>query len=279
MLKEILVCLEGSPSTEIATRLAIDISRSSDASLIGLAIIDEPDIRAGTATSIGGASFKRERDDTLVADAHKQAADWIALFDRRCREAGVESRVLEVVGRPADSILEEMEKHDLTVIGREANFRFETESEDAKTRDTILRGADRPVLLVPETAAPEIGQTVLVAYDGSGAAKRALMSFATSGLARARRVHVATVDDNGAVAREMSERAAAMLDALHVPAKAHNIVSTLSNTDALFKFAEDLKAGLVVMGTFTRSRLHQLFSGSVTRGLVEKTKIPLFLQH
>jgi nucleotide-binding universal stress UspA family protein len=279
MLKELLVCLEGSPSTEVATHLATNIAQSCEASLVGLAIIDEPDIRAGTATGIAGSSYKHERDEALVADARKQAADWVALFERRCREAGVEARSLEVVGRPADSILEEMEKHDLTVIGRDANFRFETESEDAKTRDTILRGADRPVLLVPETAAPELGSTVLIAYDGSGAAKRAMMSFATSGLARSRRVHVATVDDNGHVAREMSERAAAMLDALHVPAKPHNIVSTLSNIEALFKLADDLKAGLVVMGTFTRSRLRELFSGSVTRGLIEKTKIPLYLQH
>jgi nucleotide-binding universal stress UspA family protein len=279
MLKDILVCLEGSPSTEVATRLATSIASSCEASLVGLAIVDEPDIRAGTATGIAGSSYKHERDEALLADARKQAADWVALFERRCREAGVEARSLEVVGRPADSILEEMDKHDLTVIGRDANFRFETESEDSHTRDRILRGADRPVLLVPETAAPELGSTVLIAYDGSGAAKRALMSFATSGLAPSRRVHVATVDDNGHVAREMSERAAAMLDALHVPAKPHNIVSTLSNIEALFKLADDLKAGLVVMGTFTRSRLRELFSGSVTRGLIEKTKIPLYLQH
>jgi nucleotide-binding universal stress UspA family protein len=279
MLKELLVCLEGSPSTEVATRLATNIAQSCEASLVGLAIIDEPDIRAGAATGIGGSSYKHERDEALVADARKQAGDWVALFERRCREAGVTSRSLEVVGRPADLILEEMERHDLTVFGRDANFRFETESEDFQTRDKILRGANRPVLLVPETAAPELGSTVLVAYDGSGAAKRALTSFATSGLARSRHVHVATVDDNGHVAREMSERAAAMLDALAVPAKPHNIVSTLSNIDALFKLADELKAGLVVMGTFTRSKLRELFSGSVTRGLIEKTKIPLYLQH
>jgi nucleotide-binding universal stress UspA family protein len=35
----------------------------------------------------------------------------------------------------------------------------------------------------------------------------------------------------------------------------------------------------MVMGAFTRSRLRQLFSGSVTRGLVEQTEIPLYLQH
>ena len=279
MMKEFLVCLEGSPSSEVATRLAIDVARACDAKLVGLAIIDEPDIRAGAVTSIGGASFKRDRDETLVADARKNAADWVALFERRCREAGIESRSLEVVGRPAESILEEMENHQLTVIGRGANFRFETERDDTETRDAVLRGATSPVLLVPETANPELGSIVLVAYDGSGAAKRALTSFAASGLARSRQVHVATVDDNGVVARQMAEQAAEMLRAVNVRATPHNIVSVLSNVEALFKLAADLQAGLMVMGTFTRSRLRELFSGSVTRGLIEQTQIPLYLQH
>jgi nucleotide-binding universal stress UspA family protein len=279
MIKDILVCLEGSASPEAATRLAISIARSSSAQMAGLAIIDEPDIRAGSATSIGGASYKQERDDALVADAKKAAADWVALFEHRCRQAGVAARSLEVVGRPAESILTEMEAHHLTVIGRDANFRFETEATDFRTLNTILHEAMRPVLLVPETTERELNQTVLVAYDGSGAAKRAITSFAASGIAQGRQVHIATVDDNGVVGMEMAERGAAMLQAAGVAAKAHNIVSVLSNTDALFKMAKDLNAGLMVMGAFTRSRLRQLFSGSVTRGLVEQTDIPLYLQH
>jgi nucleotide-binding universal stress UspA family protein len=136
----------------------------------------------------------------------------------------------------------------------------------------------RPVLLVPESSIA-LGRTVLVAYDGSGAAKRAITSFAASGIAQGRAVHVATVDDNGVVGMEMAERGVAMLRAANVPATAHNIVSVLSNIDALFKMAKELQAGLLVMGAFTRSRLRQLFSGSVTRGLVERTEVPLYLQH
>jgi len=279
MIKDILVCLEGSASTEAATRIAIGIARACGAQMAGLAIIDEPDIRAVTPTSIGGASYKHERDQALVADAKKLADDWVALFERRCRSAGVPARSLEIVGRPAESILTEMEAHHLTVIGRDANFRFETEEHDNRTVNAILHKARRPVLLVPETTELELGDTVLVAYDGSNAAKRAITSFAASGIAQGRAVHVATVDDDGVVAREMSERAVAMLRSANVPATAHNIVSELSNIDALFKLARGLGAGLMVMGAFTRGRLRELFSGSVTRGLVEQTEIPLYLQH
>jgi nucleotide-binding universal stress UspA family protein len=279
MINDILVCLEGSASTEAATRIAIGIARALNAQMAGLAIIDEPDIRAGAATSIGGASYKHERDDALVADAKKAADDWVALFEQRCRQAGVTARSLEIVGRPAESILTEMEAHHLTVIGRDANFRFETEAHDRRTLDTILHEAMRPVLLVPETTEPELNKTVLVAYDGSGAAKRAITSFAASGIAQGRAVHVATVDDNGVVGMEMAERGVAMFRTANVPATAHSVVSVLSNIDALFKLARDLQAGLMVMGAFTRSRLRQLFAGSVTRGLVERTEIPLYLQH
>ncbi len=279
MINDILVCLEGSASTEAATRIAIGIAQSLSAQMAGLAIIDEPDIRAGAATSIGGATYKHERDEALVAEAKKSADDWVALFEQRCRQAGVTARSLEIVGRPAESILTEMEAHHLTVIGRDANFRFETEAHDFRTLNAILHEAMRPVLLVPESTEPALNKTVLVAYDGSGAAKRAITSFAASGIAQGREVHVATVDDNGVVGMEMAERGVAMLRAANVPAKAHNVVSVLSNIDALFKLAKELGAGLMVMGAFTRSRLRQLFSGSVTRGLVERTEIPLYLQH
>jgi nucleotide-binding universal stress UspA family protein len=279
LLKNILVCLEGSPSTSAAVQLAIDLARPLEAHLVGLAIVDEPDIRAGTATSIGGSAFKHERDDTLVAEAHKHAADAIALFERRCREGGVPGRSLEIVGRPVDAILDEMSTRDLTVLGRDVNFKFEIEQEDTQTRDAILHRASTPVLLVPETAPAKLGGTVLVAYDGSGAAKRALASFASSGLARGREIHVLTIDDNGAVAWEMANRAVESLRAADIPAKGHNIVTLLSNQEAITRLAKEIDASLIVMGAFARSRLRELFSGSVTRSLVETTEIPLYLQH
>ena len=279
MIKEALVCLESSPSSEAATRLATSIATDHGAKLVGLAIVDEPDIRAGAATGIGGASFKHERDETLVADARKRAADCLALFERRCREASIPARSLELVGRPAASILAEMEARDVTIIGRDANFRFETESDDTATREAILHSAARPVLLVPENTVVPLARNVVVAYDGSKAAKRAIASFAASGLARAHSIHVASVDDSGAQAWELATAGVKILVDGGIAAVPHNLVSALSNVEALFAFAKEINAGLMVMGAFAHSRLAHLFHGSVTRGVVERTTIPLYLQH
>lgn len=278
MIRRILVCLDGTASTETATRTAIALARAHQAELLGIAIVDEPDIRAGTPTSIGGSSFKHARDEELLADARKQVQDWRTLFERRCREGGAQARTLEVVGRPAESILAELQNHDLALLGQEANFLFETDVDGTSARSEILHHARRPVLLVPEST-NELGRTVLVAFDGGDASKRAVASFAESGLAEGRKVHVATVDDNGEHAWEMGQRAVAALASRGIHSELHNLVSTLPTAGALLQLATQIGAGIIVMGAYARSRLAALFTGSVTRSLIERSNVPLFLQH
>ncbi len=282
MIKQMLVCLEGSASSDATTQAAIEIASERKASLSGIAIIDEPDIRAGAASGIGGSSFKHERDLSLLADARHRADEWLATFEGRCEAADLPVRMLEVVGRPAEVILAEMEHHDLTLMGRDANFRFETNSEDRATREKILRHASHPLLLVPERASaskPTLGTTVLIAYDGGAAATRALTSFAASGLTESRNIHVASVGDDGDRAWEMAERGAEALRTMGVQAKVHSIVSALESAEALIAFAGEIGASLVVMGAFARSRMAELFSRSVTRALAERSPVPIYMQH
>lgn len=277
MIERILVCLEGSPCTESATAIAVALARGQGAQLLGIAVVDEPDIRAGTPTSIGGASFKHDRDEELMATARRRADDCRALFERHCREAGIEARTVEGVGRPADCILAEMQNHDLAILGREANFRFETDAADAETCAEILQKSRGPVLLVPEHAS-EIGPKVLICFDGGDAATRAAVAFADSGFAAGRQVHVATVDDNGERAWEMAKRAVDLLAAKGVASDLHNVVSALPTVDALLRLSEEIGAGLIVMGAYARSRFATLFAGSVTRSLIAMSNVSIYLQ-
>ena len=278
MIKDLLVCLEGSPSSERATDLAIEIAREHSALLTGVAIVDEPSIRAGAATGIGGSSFKQHRDEVLLEDAQKKTQEWLARFDARCKEAGVGMRVLELRGRPAPKILEEMQSHDLTLMGRHANFLFETKDEDQETRDSILHRAGKPVILVPETPTPS-GPDVMLAYDGSSASNRALRAFAESGLAHGRKVHVASVQDDGEEAWEMASRGVDMLKALSIAAKPRSVVSALPIAEAILEARRKLGAGMLVIGAYTRSRLSEIIWGSVTHTLLEQSPVPLFLHH
>jgi len=282
MFKSILLCLEGSRSSEAATRACIQIARESRATVTGMAIVDKPDIEAGAAMGIGNSGFKRQRDESLLADARIHADDWLAQFQRLCDAAGVPARTLEVVGRPAAAIIEEMQRHDLVVMGREVNFRFETEDDDRATRERILRHANRPVILVPESTSdvgPELGAKVLLAFDGSAPAEHVLESFGRSGLGQSRDVHVATVGDDGERAGDLANQAAEKLRGFGIEATAHGIVSALSTSDALLELGRELGASFLVMGAFAHSRLSELLHGSHTRDIVEHSPVALCLQH
>lgn len=275
---EILVCLEGSASTEHATDLAIELARELPAGLVGLAIVDEPDIVAGAATSIGGASYRRERNAALLDDAHHQARAWRSRFISRGRAAGVAVRALEVVGRPEDMILAEVPRHDLTVLGRDVNFRFETQENDRYTRDRILRRGRRPVIVVPASRGAS-GDTVMIAYDGSSAATRALGAAADCGLTRGHEVRVVSVADDGAAAYETARRGCELLDELGVHATPDNVVSSDSTAIALLARGARIGAGLIVIGGYIPSPLARLMWGSVTHEVIERATTPVFLHY
>jgi nucleotide-binding universal stress UspA family protein len=278
VIKKILVCIEGSPSGERAIETAIQLARQLGAELTGLAIVDEPDIRAGAATSIGGGAYKRQRDDALLEDAQKQSTEWLVRFIERCREQGIAAQPLTERGKPAATILEEMKSYDLTLMGRHANFTFETAAQDRQTRDAVLHHARSPVMVIPESARLETNK-VLMAFDGSSASKRAVRTFAESGLAAGADVHVGSAEDDGTVAWEMATRAVEMLKEYEIRGQQHSIVSTLPIAEAILQLRERLGAGLIVMGAYTRSRLSELIWGSVTGALIAGTPVPLYLHH
>ena len=56
-------------------------------------------------------------------------------------------------------------------------------------------------------------------------------------------------------------------------------LAVLPDSDALVEFGTKLGAGLVVMGAFARSRIREMFSGTLTRALVAGSPTPIYLQH
>jgi nucleotide-binding universal stress UspA family protein len=192
-----------------------------------------------------------------------------ALAASTASELGATVVEVDVRGPGATAtILDEMKRHDLTVIGRELNLRVGNIEGDR---------ARKPVMVVPDEDAR--GGSVMLAFDRSSAAERALASFADSGLILGRTVHVVSVDDDGATAWNTANQAVTALAALGITAQLHNVVSPLPIADAVLEQRRVLDAGLIVMGAYAHSRLAHLIWGSVTKVLVERSPVPLFLHH
>jgi nucleotide-binding universal stress UspA family protein len=178
MIRSILVGLDGSPGSTTAAQLGIRWARLYKAQLAGLAVVDQPGICRPEPTGIAGRSFKKQRDACLLADANSRVDEFLKQVAAGC-PADVVCRSIKAVGHPYKQILVESEPFDIVLLSQQPQFHFETQSRDTDTVRKVVLNSPHPVVIVPERL-PE-SESVLVAYDGSPAAGRALQAVCLLG--------------------------------------------------------------------------------------------------
>ncbi len=218
----------------------------------------------------------------LVADTRKRClARGKALHDAlkgACDAAGVSFRAGEVDCDPVsfcDVVAEKARYHDLTVAGLNGDDPILRASAEAAIFDS-----GRPVLLVPEGTAPAAFEHVLIAWDGSSVAARAVAD-ASDLLRRASAVTIATVVDEKSLPKEAPGRAlAAYLGAHGIKAEIAELRSAgrpIART--LQEEARRLGAGMIVMGGFGHSRMRDFVLGGATRGILGDLSVPTLVSH
>ena len=276
-LASILVGLDGSAHSEAATEWGIRLIQQSGGLMVGIGIVDEPGIREAVAVPLGAMHYKLRSDDVRYAEVRRQVEQFLDRFSHRCIEAGVSYKLLESFGSPEAEFYREAQRYDLIVMGRHTYYHTEAERHHDKTLRSLLQLTPRPVVAIPEKYEPRA--PVVVAYDGSPPAARALYAFWASGVHADAPIYVASVFDDHAKAARCAGRAVEFLAFHQMQAEATPVVSDRPPAEPLLDKAEELGAGLIVMGAYGKRSLSDLWFGSVTRGILAKASTPLFLFH
>jgi nucleotide-binding universal stress UspA family protein len=276
MPRSLLVGIDGSPAGEAALDLAIRWATRDRALVVGLGIVDEPGIHGPEEALVGEAYFARINQSLLDSTrvGVDQALERCAF---RCVEAGVAFKPLEDVGTPHVQILREAQRYDLVVLGRETHFRFGWEAISDDTLARVLESSPRPVVAVPQEAPAR--DPILVAFDGSLQAARALGVFVASGLGAGQPIHLVNAASDPVEAAQTLERASDFLHHHELSAEAHVVTGFATPAEAILELAGRLESGLIVMGAYGQPLLREFFLGSVTRSVLKKTTIPVFLYH
>ena len=277
MLQSMVVGIDGSVYSTSAVELGIRWAQRWDAVLVGLGIVDAPTICKAQPVSLGATAYKAHRDEALLADAHHKVAQLLEHYTQRCTEAGVTYQVRQEVGSPAECLLLDAQEYDLMLLGQQTFFHFETQDKPDDTLSVVVKQSPCPVIAVP-AALPE-GRAVVVAYDGSAHATRALHMFQALGLSMAYDVHVVCVDAQQQRAACWAEHAVAFLHGHHIVAQTHVVVTSESPAHVLLEHVHQLQASLLVMGAYGRSTLREFLGHSVTHTLLQESPVPLFLYH
>lgn len=144
--------------------------------------------------------------------------------------------------------------------------------------DAAIFGTGRPTLLVGETLPAVMTDHVLIAWNGSLEASRAV--FGAMPLLRlAKRITIFTALEYGAEAVDLDDLAAALRErGIHTPEVIFPS-SGRSTGAALVMAAETQHATLIVMGAYTHSRMREAFLGGVTKHLLAHGPVPLLMSH
>jgi nucleotide-binding universal stress UspA family protein len=116
---------------------------------------------------------------------------------------------------------------------------------------------------------------VLIAYDGSLLAAKAMQLFVASGLALRRPVHLLTMAEHP---EPIARRGREFLTSHGVQVYQH-VDECRNPAERILEFALRLEVGLIVMGAYGQPRYREFMFGSVTAGVLKKTPVPLFLYH
>ena len=275
-IQKILVPLDLSPFAASATDRACSIADRHEAQVDGMVVLDLPEIMGVDIPYhawMGASALEVSRERT--EDAKLRIADALKRFAATCDSRHIAHIESEFQGVPADRILEAASFHDLVVIGLRTHFHFETRSGPGDSLDKILRSPTAPVLAVPKQDEELDWKKVLIAFDGSPSACRALKEFARFAQPYGFEITILTSADEKDQAEKSVRAAAAYLRAHHL----RQIETVVTDGEIRKVIDNDYieVTDLVVAGIHSRRYVKDLFVGSLTRKLIDYGHTPVFL--
>lgn len=212
-----------------------------------------------------------------AAEREKAARTHYEALETRLKADGpaltIELTVAE--GYPPDVLTQIGGAYDLLVVPRPIS------GTDSGTEDMVnaaLFYTGRPVLIAPPEPPEKIGGKVLLAWNRSPQAARALAG-AMPVVQRAEDVLVFHV--------ETGAKRGPSPEAIQDYLRAHDVASTVKTEppdhraigEQVMDQAREFGADLVVMGAYSHSRLRELILGGVTRALLTEADVPVLMTH
>lgn len=277
-IKNILVQVGSSDGSAATVKGAAALARKFNARLNGFFVM--PDV-AVVAAAPGGAMMDARLVEDLQKDAEKQSVAAEAIFRDAAgslAETGSWSRV-DAMGIGSRAAAAKVTRYADLVVAGPIGDREENRSV-VHAQDLVL-DSGRPLLLFPGDGIFAVeARNVVVAWSESREAARAVFDSLPF-LAAAETVAVVTVVKEGGEDSAPGRRIAGVLEDHGIAASVATVVRKdgQSTSGALFDYARQCGADLLVAGAYSHSRLREGLFGGVTKSIFETAPLPVLLSH
>ncbi len=285
MITNILAYIDGRDSAENAAEAAFQLAIRHEAHLEGLHVRADPREFITNAPIYSGIetlekfveSFDRatEQQEKKATDAFTTVRDkyGVAEAEATASRAGATANWTVIAGQPEPIVCQRARVADVCVIGAGGN-----KSNDSTSAivEAALFDSGRPVLVAPPEPPQSVGGNLVIAWNRTAAAARAL-NAAMPLFGKAERIRLVYVD-TGAKAGPSAEEAAAYVERHGFSVETETIKPGGKGVgDSLLRYSQN--ADMLVMGAYSHSRLREVVLGGVTRHVLANAQVPVLMVH
>ncbi|MBE0596948.1 MAG: universal stress protein [Desulfuromonadales bacterium] len=282
MRKLVLACIDGSSYSPAVCDAAAWAALRMEAPLAFLHVPhkEQDPPPADLSGSIGLGARESLLEELAALDekrgrlAQERGRQLLAAAKTRARSAGiVEPEGVQRHGGLVETLTEREEGIRLLVLGKRGEAADVASEHLGSHLERVIRALHRPILVTTAEFHPP--QRVMLAYDGSATARKALEMVAASPLFRGLPCHLVMVGADTAEARAELARARQKLEMARfevpsatLPGEAENVLS---------RYQQEHGIDLMIMGAYGHSRIRHLLIGSTTTAMLRNSAIPLLL--
>jgi nucleotide-binding universal stress UspA family protein len=205
-------------------------------------------------------------------------------FETALQKAKLEGEFVSIEGRSpliSDEIISHGKSADIVVVS--ATDPAEVSGVELDCIERVLVGAGRPLLVLPRSSEHVLDlNQVVIGWNGGREAARAVFD-AIPLLQASKSVHVVCVDSKNeerVTPEAPGRRIVATLQRHKIKAEAKTMQGGGESAGkALLKHAQEIDAGLIVMGAYGHSRLREFVFGGATRHVLDDMTRPVFMSH
>jgi nucleotide-binding universal stress UspA family protein len=277
MVKTILIPTDGSEYGRTAIDFGVYIAKKLQAQLIGLHVIDIGLMRGPVFSDISGSIGLppyQEFLPVIEAGLDGRAETVLKAFRERCEAAGLQPETIKAVGVIDETILEEGKKTDWILLAqRGENFHLGKGGILGSTAELVVRNSGKPVLVTPKTY--QDIESMALAYDGSPPAHNALKLAVNLSEKAAWPLTIICITEDQAAADRLHKKIDTYIEPFQIDCE--TIIIRGKDNREIIKFIQEGSVELLVMGAYGHNRLRQLFIGSTTSDVIQKSSIPVLL--
>lgn len=279
MIKSILVGLDSSENQMIVRKYALEIAKFLNAKANGIHVIDIRKLYSPFVEDVFYSAGMASVPDlqNLVKDRLEKVSGVLQEgYESALAEYEVEGQFFAKQGNVSEEIANKAKIHDLLVIGTKGEHTSISEILLGSTFSELILGVNKPVIVVPEQCKKFYIKKILVAYDGSSNATKALEIITQSVKDHQFELEILVVDNLNIEDSEATLKEAESYLKNHEVKYNCRVVKGPSCA-CILEHAKATKCDMIAIGSYSSSAIKDFFIGSVARELLEETTLPMLL--